>query len=90
MCMQIFQKRGWSPLHKFFRCIGVLVISDSGYPIMYQVSESLCNRTCDFCKFPHRVSADLTRLIDAAKDARVSRSASFILARFSSQLHGIT
>lgn len=73
-----------------FRCIGVLVISDSGYPIMYQVSESLCNRTCDVCKFPHRVSADLTRLIDAAKDARVSRSASFILARFSSQLHGIT
>ncbi|KAG0609186.1 hypothetical protein M758_8G164900 [Ceratodon purpureus] len=45
-----------------------------------QVTESLCNRSCDVCKFPQRVSADLMRLTESEQLNRQSKSASFIFA----------
>jgi hypothetical protein len=48
---------------------------------MLQITESLCNRSCDVCKFPQRVSADLMRLTEAEQLNRQSKSASFIIAR---------
>lgn len=45
-----------------------------------QITESLCNRSCDVCKFPQRVSADLMRLTEAEQLNRQSKSASFIIA----------
>jgi len=56
---------------------------------MFQVTDSLCNRSCDACKFPQRVAADLMRLTEAEKLNRQSKAVSFIIARSAIQSYDL-